>query len=183
MGMSYQHHFSTVIWVFGTVMFYFLLLLINSLWYFCVMTAKPALWAACIVRTAHWLQLDWDPQEQGDLQVIWNYQIQAFQVYFSFVHIMKVIYHQLLVIREAFANFDYNVVARMEEKDIEDIISNKELKLAECRVRAIIENAKCVQKASLTNHKKNSMDLWYCSSTYHGAWEIQFSGYQLENWW
>lgn len=94
---------------------------------------------------------------------------------------MKVIYHQLLAIREAFANFDYNVVARMEEKDIEDIISNKELKLAECRVRAIIENAKCVQKASLTNHKKNSTNLRCCSSTFHGAWEIQFSGCQLDN--
>ncbi|KAF3329736.1 GMP synthase [glutamine-hydrolyzing] [Carex littledalei] len=50
------------------------------------------------------------------------------------------------IYREAFANFDYNVVARMEEKDIEDIISNKELKLAECRVRAIIENAKCIAR-------------------------------------
>jgi hypothetical protein len=46
----------------------------------------------------------------------------------------------------------------MEEKDIEDIISNKELKLGECRVRSIIENAKCVQKASLTNHMKRSMN-------------------------
>ncbi|KAJ1702410.1 hypothetical protein LUZ63_002189 [Rhynchospora breviuscula] len=50
--------------------------------------------------------------------------------------------------REAFANFDYNVVARMEDKDIEEITSNKELKLAECRVRSIIENAKCVQKVA-----------------------------------
>ena len=37
----------------------------------------------------------------------------------------------LIVIREAFKGFDYNVVARMDEKDIDDIVSNKELKLAE----------------------------------------------------
>lgn len=47
----------------------------------------------------------------------------------------------------------------MEDKDVEDIISIKELKLAECRVRSIIENAKCVQKASLTNHMKKVYEL------------------------
>lgn len=48
--------------------------------------------------------------------------------------------------REVFAEFDHNVVAKMEEKDITEICSNKELMLAECRVRCIVDNAKCVQK-------------------------------------
>ncbi|KAJ3677531.1 hypothetical protein LUZ60_003255 [Juncus effusus] len=50
--------------------------------------------------------------------------------------------------REAFANFDHNIVAKMEEKKISEISSNKELKLPEYRVRSIIENAKCVQKVA-----------------------------------
>ncbi|KAG1327461.1 DNA-3-methyladenine glycosylase [Cocos nucifera] len=36
--------------------------------------------------------------------------------------------------KEAFAKFDHDVVAKMEEKDIMEISSNKELMLAECRV-------------------------------------------------
>jgi 3-methyladenine DNA glycosylase Tag len=50
--------------------------------------------------------------------------------------------------REAFANFEPNVVAKMDENDIAAISANKELKLAECRVRCVIENAKCIRKAS-----------------------------------
>ncbi|XP_010943330.1 uncharacterized protein [Elaeis guineensis] len=49
---------------------------------------------------------------------------------------------------EAFAKFDHNVVAKMEEKDIMEISSNKELMLAECRVRCIIDNARCIQKVA-----------------------------------
>jgi DNA-3-methyladenine glycosylase I len=47
-----------------------------------------------------------------------------------------------------FADFDPSVVAKMDENDITEISSNKELKLAECRIRCIVENAKCIQKAS-----------------------------------
>uniref|UniRef100_A0A6V7QVY1 GMP synthase n=1 Tax=Ananas comosus var. bracteatus TaxID=296719 RepID=A0A6V7QVY1_ANACO len=36
--------------------------------------------------------------------------------------------------REVFARFDHNMVAKMEENDIMEISSNKELMLAECRV-------------------------------------------------
>nr|CAD1832545.1 unnamed protein product [Ananas comosus var. bracteatus]CAD1838345.1 unnamed protein product [Ananas comosus var. bracteatus] len=44
--------------------------------------------------------------------------------------------------REVFARFDHNTVAKMEENDIMEISSNKELMLAECRVRCIVDNAK-----------------------------------------
>ncbi|KAL5223235.1 hypothetical protein ABZP36_027948 [Zizania latifolia] len=50
--------------------------------------------------------------------------------------------------REAFADFNHNAVAKMDERIVAEISGNKELKLAECRVRCIIENAKCIQKAS-----------------------------------
>ncbi|KAG8087317.1 hypothetical protein GUJ93_ZPchr0010g10479 [Zizania palustris] len=50
--------------------------------------------------------------------------------------------------REAFADFDHDAVAKMDEQDVAEISGNKELKLAECRVRCIIENAKCIHKAS-----------------------------------
>ncbi|KAM0861189.1 hypothetical protein ACQ4PT_046051 [Festuca glaucescens] len=49
---------------------------------------------------------------------------------------------------EAFAKFDPNVVAKMDENDIAAISANKELKLAECRVRCVIENAKCIRKVA-----------------------------------
>ncbi|KAL3501552.1 hypothetical protein ACH5RR_036001 [Cinchona calisaya] len=48
--------------------------------------------------------------------------------------------------REAFAGFDANNVAKMGENDIMDIISDKALMLAECRVRCIVDNAKCILK-------------------------------------
>uniref|UniRef100_A0ACD6AGY7 Uncharacterized protein n=1 Tax=Avena sativa TaxID=4498 RepID=A0ACD6AGY7_AVESA len=49
---------------------------------------------------------------------------------------------------EAFAKFEPNVVAKMDENDITAISGNKELKLAECRVRCVIENAKCIRKVA-----------------------------------
>ncbi|XP_059669176.1 uncharacterized protein LOC132314318 [Cornus florida] len=51
-------------------------------------------------------------------------------------------------LREAFAEFDLNVVAKMEEKEITEIASNKALMLAESRVSCIVDNAKCIVEAS-----------------------------------
>ncbi|MQM14666.1 hypothetical protein Taro_047601 [Colocasia esculenta] len=52
--------------------------------------------------------------------------------------------------REAFSKFDPAEVAKMEEKDIMELSSNKELMLAEIRARCIVENARCILKAKLT---------------------------------
>ncbi|KAL2905257.1 putative GMP synthase [glutamine-hydrolyzing], partial [Bienertia sinuspersici] len=49
-------------------------------------------------------------------------------------------------LREWFGGFDVNIVANMEEKKIMEISANKELGLAECRARCIVENAKGVMK-------------------------------------
>ncbi|XP_058193565.1 uncharacterized protein LOC131310522 [Rhododendron vialii] len=46
--------------------------------------------------------------------------------------------------REAFAEFDPNTVAKMGEKEIIEIASNKAVMLAEGRVRCIVDNAKCI---------------------------------------
>ena len=43
----------------------------------------------------------------------------------------------------------------MDENDVATISANKELKLAECRVRCVIENAKCIRKASSAPKNKN----------------------------
>ncbi|PWA89059.1 DNA glycosylase superfamily protein [Artemisia annua] len=48
--------------------------------------------------------------------------------------------------REAFAGFEPNIVAKMGENEIMEIASNKEIMLAESRVRSIVENAKCILK-------------------------------------
>ncbi|RDX95354.1 tag [Mucuna pruriens] len=50
-------------------------------------------------------------------------------------------------LREVFAGFDANTVAKMEEKEIMEIASNKALSLAESRVMCIVDNAKCITKA------------------------------------
>ncbi|KAK7275049.1 hypothetical protein RIF29_16156 [Crotalaria pallida] len=50
------------------------------------------------------------------------------------------------ILREVFAGFDPNAVAKMEEKEIMEIASNKALLLADCRVRCIVDNAKCIMK-------------------------------------
>ncbi|KAL3830589.1 hypothetical protein ACJIZ3_019391 [Penstemon smallii] len=50
------------------------------------------------------------------------------------------------LLREVFAGFDPKNVAKMSEKEITDISSNKDLTLAECRVKCIIDNAKCITK-------------------------------------
>ncbi|KAK4263655.1 hypothetical protein QN277_029041 [Acacia crassicarpa] len=50
------------------------------------------------------------------------------------------------ILREVFAGFDPHAVAKMEEKDIMEIESNKALSLAESRVRCIVDNAKCIVK-------------------------------------
>ncbi|MED6120642.1 hypothetical protein PIB30_022756 [Stylosanthes scabra] len=52
------------------------------------------------------------------------------------------------ILRVVFAGFDPNIVAKMEEMEIMEIASNKALLLAECRVRCIVDNAKCIIKAS-----------------------------------
>lgn len=51
--------------------------------------------------------------------------------------------------REAFAGFDPSAVAKMGEKEIMEISSNKAIMLAESRVRCIVDNAKCIERASL----------------------------------
>ncbi|KAB2614257.1 hypothetical protein D8674_037344 [Pyrus ussuriensis x Pyrus communis] len=48
--------------------------------------------------------------------------------------------------REAFSGFDPNKVAKMGEKEIAEITSNKEIMLVDCKVRCIIDNAKCILK-------------------------------------
>ncbi|KAI8527459.1 hypothetical protein RHMOL_Rhmol12G0077000 [Rhododendron molle] len=53
--------------------------------------------------------------------------------------------------REAFAEFDPNTVAKMGEKEIIEIASNKAATLAESRVRCIVDNAKCIVQASFSN--------------------------------
>jgi DNA-3-methyladenine glycosylase I len=57
----------------------------------------------------------------------------------------------LLKYREAFEGFDPNIVAKMGEKEIMEIASNKAIMLAESRVRCIVDNSKCILKASLEN--------------------------------
>ena len=50
--------------------------------------------------------------------------------------------------REAFCEFDPNLVANMGEKEITEIASNKAIMLQESRVRCIVDNARCITKAS-----------------------------------
>ncbi|XLS59604.1 hypothetical protein HN51_009359 [Arachis hypogaea] len=52
------------------------------------------------------------------------------------------------ILREVFGGFDPNIVAKMEETEIREIASNKATFSAECRVRCIVDNAKCIIKAS-----------------------------------
>ncbi|KAK7407550.1 hypothetical protein VNO78_09503 [Psophocarpus tetragonolobus] len=49
-------------------------------------------------------------------------------------------------LREVFAGFDANTVAKMEEKEIMEIASNKALALADSRIMCIVDNAKCIMK-------------------------------------
>ncbi|KAE8661462.1 hypothetical protein F3Y22_tig00113725pilonHSYRG00385 [Hibiscus syriacus] len=48
--------------------------------------------------------------------------------------------------KEAFLGFDPEIVAKMGDKEINEISSNKAIMLAENRVRCIIDNAKCILK-------------------------------------
>ncbi|XP_076918917.1 uncharacterized protein LOC143579513 [Bidens hawaiensis] len=48
--------------------------------------------------------------------------------------------------REAFSGFEPNIVAKMGEDEIMEIASNKDIMLAESRVRSIVENARCILK-------------------------------------
>ncbi|KAG9448614.1 hypothetical protein H6P81_008579 [Aristolochia fimbriata] len=61
--------------------------------------------------------------------------------------------------REVFAGFDANVVAKMEEKEMEEIASNKKLMLEESRVRCIVQNAKCILKTA-NEHGSFSNYIW-----------------------
>ncbi|KAL5725724.1 DNA-3-methyladenine glycosylase I [Ranunculus cassubicifolius] len=46
--------------------------------------------------------------------------------------------------RLVFSRFDPNIVAKMSEKEIKEISSNKDLALVETQVRCIVDNAKCM---------------------------------------
>ncbi|EOY01567.1 DNA glycosylase superfamily protein isoform 2 [Theobroma cacao] len=48
--------------------------------------------------------------------------------------------------REAFSGFDPEIVAKMGDKEINEISSDKAIMLAESRVRCIVDNAKCILK-------------------------------------
>ncbi|GAA0147169.1 hypothetical protein Leryth_009976 [Lithospermum erythrorhizon] len=49
-------------------------------------------------------------------------------------------------LRELFAGFNPATVSKMSENEITDIADNKTLTLSECRVRCIVDNAKCMLK-------------------------------------
>ncbi|KAH0921406.1 hypothetical protein HID58_021424 [Brassica napus] len=55
------------------------------------------------------------------------------------------------LIREAFCEFDPNLVANMGEKEITEIASNKAIMLQESRVRCIVDNARCITKAIIVH--------------------------------
>ncbi|KAG5237038.1 DNA-3-methyladenine glycosylase [Salix suchowensis] len=50
------------------------------------------------------------------------------------------------VFREAFDEFDPNIVSKKGEKEIMEIASNKAIMLAESRVRCIVDNSRCIVK-------------------------------------
>ncbi|GER40593.1 DNA glycosylase superfamily protein [Striga asiatica] len=52
------------------------------------------------------------------------------------------------LLREAFGGFDPKFVSKISEKEIIEKASDKELKLAESRVRCIVDNAKCIRKVA-----------------------------------
>ncbi|KAK6116404.1 hypothetical protein DH2020_049866 [Rehmannia glutinosa] len=52
------------------------------------------------------------------------------------------------LLRESFGGFDPNYVSKMGEREIIETASNKELNLAESRVRCIVDNAKCITKVA-----------------------------------
>ncbi|MBA0601843.1 hypothetical protein Gorai_005009, partial [Gossypium raimondii] len=60
---------------------------------------------------------------------------------------------------EAFAGFDTEIVAKMGDKEINEISSNKAIMLVESRVRCIIHNAKCIQKI-VREHGSFSSFMW-----------------------
>ncbi|KAK7317778.1 hypothetical protein RJT34_02292 [Clitoria ternatea] len=49
-------------------------------------------------------------------------------------------------LREVFAGFDANTVAKMEETEIMEIASNKALSITDSRIMCIVDNAKCIMK-------------------------------------
>jgi len=55
----------------------------------------------------------------------------------------------IILCREAFVGFNAKQVAEMGEKEINELVSNVSLMLAENRVRSIVGNAKCIVKVSL----------------------------------
>lgn len=71
----------------------------------------------------------------------------SFFFFFNFARRMTKV-QNLSTHREAFAGFDPNVVGKMGEKEITDIASDKEIMLAESRVRCIVDNAKCILKVT-----------------------------------
>ncbi|XP_024993323.1 uncharacterized protein LOC112527125 [Cynara cardunculus var. scolymus] len=62
---------------------------------------------------------------------------------------------------EAFGGFEPKFVAKMGEKEIIDIATNKDITLAESRVRSIVENAKCILKIA-KQHGSFSGYMWGC---------------------
>ncbi|XP_071695490.1 uncharacterized protein [Rutidosis leptorrhynchoides] len=61
--------------------------------------------------------------------------------------------------RDAFCEFEAKFVAKMGEKEILEIASNKEIMLAESRVRSIVDNAKCILKIA-KQHGSFSGYMW-----------------------
>ena len=65
------------------------------------------------------------------------------------------IYIYIYIYRKSFAGFDPNIVAKMDENEIMDIVSDKAISLAECRVRCIVDNAKCILKVLYVNRSND----------------------------
>ncbi|XP_074278769.1 uncharacterized protein LOC141602371 [Silene latifolia] len=106
------------------------------------------------VKRCHWItktsdkgyvsfhDQQWGVPVYDDNQLFELLSISGMLMDYNWTEILKRRCH----LRDAFGGFDVNFVAQLGEKEICEITSNKELGLAECRARCIVDNAKGIIK-------------------------------------
>ncbi|KAL9225846.1 hypothetical protein vseg_001725 [Gypsophila vaccaria] len=107
-----------------------------------------------VVKRCHWITKSsdkvyvsfhdeqWGVPVYDDNQLFELLSMSGMLMDYNWTEILK----RRTLLRDAFGGFDVNFVAQMGENEINEISLNKELGLAECRARCIVENAKGINK-------------------------------------
>ena len=99
-------------------------------------------WALASERDHLYHDREWGVPVHDDRQMFEHLSLECLQCGLSWSLMLK----KREIFRQCFADFDYDRIAAFDEEDVQRILNTEGMLKSERKIRAIINNARCVQK-------------------------------------